>query len=92
MEVSARSEDHTHSPLIIVNYNTLHVRLDEDVEIWKLSTLKLRVDIRVGGVLALPVGADVALGMHRSVDGVEDVVVWKLWPSQLAHGRNEVIL
>lgn len=50
LEVSARSEDHTHSILVVVKYNTLHVRLDEDVEIRELSTLKLGVDIRVGRV------------------------------------------
>lgn len=85
-------EDYTNRLLVIVKYDTLHVCLHEDMKVWEVSALKLRVDVRVGGVLTLSIGADVPLGTHGTIDGVQNVVVWKLWPAQLLDSGNEVIL
>lgn len=92
LEFGARSEGHTNSLLVIVEYDALHISLNEDMEIWELSTLEFGVDVGMSCVLALSVKADVALGTHGAVDRIQNVVVRKLWPAYFFDGGNEVVL
>lgn len=92
LELGARSEGPANSLLVIVEYDALHVGLNEDMEIWELSTLEFGVDVGVSCILALPVRADVALGTHGAVDRIQNVVVRNLWPAYFFDGGNEVIL
>lgn len=91
LEVSTRPEGHTHSPFVLVKDNVLNIRLDQDVEVGELSTVELRVDIRMSGILPCPIGADEALSAHGAVDGVQSVVVGKLWPAHFPDCRYKII-
>lgn len=77
LEICTRPEGHPNSLLVlVVKDHALHVRLDKDVEVEELSTLELRMNIRMSGVLAFSIGADISLGTHRAVNRVQCVVVW----------------
>lgn len=64
LEVRARLESYPNRFLVIVKYNVLNVRLDKDMKVREFFTLELRVDIRMRGILALPVRADITLSAH----------------------------
>lgn len=91
LEIRTRPKGHTHSLFLIVKDNVLDVRLDQYVEVGKLPTVELRVDIPMSGVLPCPISADIALSAHGAVDRVQSIVVGKLWPAQLLDCRYEII-
>lgn len=92
LKICAWPKDHPNRLLaVVVKDDALHVCLNKDVKIGKPSTLELRMDVCMGGVLAFPIGADVSLSTHGAVDGVQGIVVWKLWPAYLLHGSDKVI-